>query len=84
MLKERFKQALMQKYGLAKIPLMRRRKIKLFAFFVMLSLWYRVQRNKLNKRERALQDMESGIKIYSEVARNFIMKTVKNILLNVS
>eukprot|EP00347_Sterkiella_histriomuscorum_P020632 403337058 len=81
-LKDKFMKALSQKYGFGKVQARRRRKMKLFAFFVMLSLWYRVQKNKLGKRQRALQDMESGAKIYTEVARNFMMKAVKNILLN--
>eukprot|EP00347_Sterkiella_histriomuscorum_P020380 403338026 len=82
LLKERFMKALSSKYGFGKVQARRRRKMKLFAFFVMLSLWYRIQKNKLGKRQRALQDMESGAKIYTEVARNFMMKAVKNILLN--
>lgn len=49
----------------------------------MMSLWYKVQRDKVAKRQKALQDMENGIKIYTEVGRGFMLKAVKNILISV-
>ncbi|CDW80428.1 UNKNOWN [Stylonychia lemnae] len=82
MLKDRFKEALRRKYGLGKVKDKRRRKVKLFAFFVFLSLWYQVQKNKVGKRQKAIQDMENGIRIYTEVGRQFMLKAVKNILIN--
>lgn len=83
-LKDRFKAALLRKLNLNRPRPLRRRKAKLFSFFVLLSLWHKVQKNKLAKRERQVADMENGVKIYTEVARSFLMKQTKNILINVS
>lgn len=83
-LKDRILAALKKKLQQYRTPDRKgRHKAALFSFFVMVALWHQVQRTRIQKRQRQVQDMQNGLKIYTEVTRSFLLKSIKNILLNV-
>lgn len=51
--------------------------------FVMIGLWHSIQKKRLAKREKMVADLKSGILIYTDVARAFLSKCIKSVLLNV-
>jgi len=36
----------------------------------------------LKKREKTVKDLKEGIELYSEVARAFLLRCIKNVLIN--
>jgi hypothetical protein len=59
-------------------------KAAFWASMVLTSLHLSVQRKLLSKRKAAVAELENGLKLYSDVTRNWIAKAIKQVLLNVS